>query len=182
NFVTAHDGLTMHDLTIVTSDHHHSWDCGDDLRMQQLKNYFTLLLLAAGTPMFVMGDEFARTQRGHDNPYNLDSEVTWVDWGRLEAWSELHDYVRALLGLRRAHQPANFRFYGRHGAPDTSPESRALAWAAGGVYVTANAGWEPASFTIQEEGSWRPVLGTARPDGSTIAPRSIVIWQRSTSA
>ena len=97
NFLTAHDGLTMHDLTTLTSDHHHSWDCGDALRLQQLKNYFTMLLLSAGTPMFVMGDEFARTQGGLDNPYNIDSEVTWVDWNRLDAWAELHDFVRALV-------------------------------------------------------------------------------------
>lgn len=178
NFITAHDGLTMHDLTTVTSDHHHSWDCGDDLRLQQLKNYFTLLLLAAGTPMFVMGDEFARTQQGHENPYNLDNEVTWVDWSRLETWSELHEYVRTLVRLRRAHHPTNFRFYGVDAAPDTSPESRALAWEAGGLYVTANAGWEPATFTIQEAGSWSPVLCTAPPEATTVAPRSIVIWQR----
>ena len=62
--------------------------------MQQLKNYFTMLLLSAGTPMFVMGDEFGRTQGGLDNPYNIDSEVTWVDWSRLETWAELHDYVQ----------------------------------------------------------------------------------------
>ncbi|HEY4607894.1 MAG TPA: alpha-amylase family glycosyl hydrolase, partial [Ilumatobacteraceae bacterium] len=48
NFITAHDGLTMHDLTLVTSDHHHSWDIGEPLRMQQLKNYFTMLLLSRG--------------------------------------------------------------------------------------------------------------------------------------
>ena len=64
NFVTAHDGLTMHDLTVVTDDHFHSWDCGDSLRLQQLKNYFTLLLLSAGAAMFVMGDEVGRTQGG----------------------------------------------------------------------------------------------------------------------
>ncbi|HSB87129.1 MAG TPA: hypothetical protein VLD86_12500, partial [Ilumatobacteraceae bacterium] len=179
NFVSAHDGLTMHDLTIVTNEHHHSWDCGDELRLQQIKNYFTMLLLAAGTPMFVMGDEFGRTQGGHDNPYNIDSELTWVDWDRLETWSELHDHVRALLHLRRAHQPGNFRFYGLDSAPDTSTESRALAWCAGGLYVMVNAGWEPATFAFQEDGPWRAVLCTAPADGTTVAPRSIVVWQRS---
>ena len=102
NFVTAHDGLTMHDLTTVTDDHHHSWDCGDALRMQQLKNYFTVLLLSAGTAMFVMGDEFGRTQQGNANPYDVDGPVTLV---RLESrsnqWRELHDFVQALLRLRR---------------------------------------------------------------------------------
>jgi glycogen operon protein len=178
NFVTAHDGLTMHDLTTVNSDHHHSWDCGDGLRLQQLKNYFTMLLLSAGTPMFVMGDEFARTQDGHDNPYNIDSDVTRVDWNRLDVWSELHDYVRRLLRLRRLHPPANFRFYGVDSVPDTSFESRALAWSAGGVYVMVNAGWEPAAFQFQEEGPWIEALSSANPQVTTLAPRSVVVWHR----
>ncbi len=180
NFVTAHDGLTMHDLTLVTSDHHHSWDCGDALRPQQLKNYFTMLLLAAGTPMFVMGDEFARTQDGQDNPYNVDSEVTRVDWRRLHEWSDLHDYVRQLLRLRALHPPGNFRFYGVDSVPDTSTESRVLAWSAGGLYVVANAGWEPATFEFQEDGPWLEALSTVAPENTTIAPRSIAVWRRGT--
>ena len=184
NFITAHDGLTMHDLTIVTSDHHHSWDCGDDLRMQQLKNYFTMLLLAAGTPMFVMGDEFARTQHGHDNPFDIDSELTWVDWGRLDSWTELHDYVRDLLRLRRAHPPGQFRFYGTDSVPDTSPESRSIAWTAAGLYVMANAGWQPVKFEFQVDGPWAEVLASRVPEATTpgrvvtLAPRSIVVFRR----
>ncbi len=178
NFLTAHDGLTMHDLTVVTSDRHHSWDCGDTLRLQQLKNYFTMLLLSAGTPMFVMGDEFARTQNGHDNPYNIDSELTWVDWGRLDAWPQLHSYVRELLRLRRSHPPGNFRFYGIDSVPDTSMESRSLAWSAGGLYVMANAGWETMHFAFQEPGPWVEVLSTVSPQATALAPRSIVVWRR----
>ena len=177
NFLTAHDGLTLHDLTVVTSDHHHSWDCGEELRLQQLKNYFTMLLLSAGTPMFVMGDEFARTQGGLDNPYNIDSEVTWVDWSRLDAWRELHDHVRTLLRLRRSNPPADFHFYGAESAPDTSPESRSLAWSAGGLYVMANAYWEPVRFEFQEPGPW--VVAVSSADASTtVAPRSTVVWRR----
>lgn len=178
NFLTAHDGLTMHDLTVVTSDRHHSWDCGDALRLQQLKNHFTMLLLSAGTPMFVMGDEFARTQNGHDNPYNIDSELTWVDWSRQDAWPELHGYVRELLRLRRSHPPSHFRFYGVDSVPDTSFESRSLAWSAGGLYVMANAGWEPVRFEFQEAGPWVEVASTAAPKATTLAPRSIVVWRR----
>ena len=185
NFLTAHDGLTMHDLTVLTSDHHHSWDSGASLRLQQLKNYFTMLLLSAGTPMFVMGDEFARTQDGLDNPYNIDSEVTWVDWARLDAWVELHDFVHALLLLRRSHPPQDFKFYGAQSAPDTSLESRSLAWTAGGLYVMANAWWEPVSFDFQEPGPWRAVLSTSGstaqsepPPEIVVAARSIVVWRR----
>lgn len=178
NFLTAHDGLTMHDLTVLTSDHHHSWDCGDELRLQQLKNYFTVLLLSAGTPMFVMGDEFGRTQNGLDNPYDIDSEVTWVDWSRLDEWGELHGYVRELLRLRRLHPPSDFLFYGAESMPDTSLESRSLAWSSGGLYVMANFWWEPLRFEIQEEGSWREALCTSASEAPMVAPRSMVVWRR----
>jgi len=178
NFVTAHDGLTMHDLTILTNDHHHSWDCGPELRLQQLKNYFTLLLLAAGTPMFVMGDEFARTQNGLDNPYDVDSEVTWVDWKRLDEWGELHDYVRDLITVRGANRPTTFQFHGLTGPVDTSRESRAVAWVGGDLYVAANASWDAAPFAFQEAGPWKLRVATAAMIGDRLAPRSVVVWQR----
>ena len=182
NFITAHDGLTMHDLTIRTSDHHHAWDSGDDMRLQQLKNYFTMLLLSAGTPMFVMGDEFARTQLGDDNPYNVDSEVTWVDWSRLDSWMELHDYVRSLLRVRCEHPPADFHFYGAQSGPDMLLESRSIAWSAGGLYVMANAWWEPLTFEFQEHGPWVLEMSTVGPIDTTssaivIAPRSMAVWR-----
>jgi glycogen operon protein len=182
NFINAHDGLTLHDLTITTSDHHHAWDSGDEMRLQQLKNYFTMLLLSKGTPMFVMGDEFGRTQQGHDNPYNIDSELTWVDWSRLDTWRELHDYVQTLLQLRREHPPEHFQFYGAESAPDTSVESRSIAWSASGLYVMANAWWEPVQFALQEPGAWAVALSTSL-SGETatpnmVAPRSMVVWRR----
>jgi glycogen operon protein len=106
NFISAHDGLTMHDLTLVTSDKHHSWNIGEALRMQQLKNYFTMLLLSSGTAMFVMGDEFARTQQGLDNPFDVDSEVSWVDWRpprRVEGPSRLRPDVAARAACPSAY-------------------------------------------------------------------------------
>ena len=137
-----------------------------------------MLLLSAGTPMFVMGDEFARTQDGNDNPYNIDSELTWVDWRRLDAWAELHDHVRALLRLRKAHPPSQFRFYGRESVPDTSYESRSMAWSAAGLYVMVNAGWDPARFEFQEDGPWVEVLSSVPPQVTTLAPRSSVVFRR----
>jgi isoamylase len=178
NFVTAHDGLTMHDLTIVTSDRHRSWDCGPQLRMQQLQNYFTVLLLSAGAPMFVMGDEFARTQGGHDNPYNVDSEVSWLDWGRLDQWRELNRFVKRLLQLRREAFGATVACFGVDGTPDTSFESRSLAWHVGDLYVMVNAWWEPLSFDVQVDGVWQVVAASAPTDGRTLAPRSSVVLRR----
>lgn len=179
NFITAHDGLTLHDLTLVTSDRHRSWDCGPDLRLQQLKNYFALLLLSAGTPMWVMGDEFGRTQGGHDNPYNIDGPTTWVDWSRAADWRELTNFVRALTALRRAHPPTAFTFHGVGPEVDDTYESRSIAWSATDLYVMVNAWWEPLTFEVQAPGEWQQVLATAEPDGLTLAPRSIVVLRRS---
>ena len=184
NFVTAHDGLTMHDLTLVTSDRHRSWDCGPSLRAQQLKNLFTILLLSAGTPMWVMGDEFARTQHGHDNPYDVDGPLSWVDWSRATEWADLTEYVRVLLRLREAHPPSRFAFHGVGPMLDESYESRSLAWTSSGLYVMVNAWWEPLEFGIHEPGDWRVVLASAPPLATglddvvptvTLAPRSTVV-------
>lgn len=185
NFITAHDGLTMHDLTLVTADRHRSWDCGDQLRPQQLQNYFTMLLLSAGTPMWVMGDEFARTQGGHDNPYDIDGPISWVDWGRAAEWAGLTAFVRELVDLRAACPPGadGFRFHGVGADVDDGFESRSIAWCSGGLYVMVNAWWEPLTFTVQEPGPWQHELATAAPtiDGPgvfTLAPRSIVVLRR----
>ena len=165
--------------TVVTSDRHHSWDCGPELRLQQLKNYFVLLLLSAGTPMFVMGDEFARTQDGDPNPYDVDGPRSWVDWSRLDTWSELHAFVRTLLKLRRECPPVGHRFYGVDGPVDTSDGSRSLAFATDQLYVMVNAWWEPRRFGTQESGDWTPILSTV-PGAITgpLPPRSIRILRR----
>ncbi len=179
NFVTAHDGLTMHDLTTVTSDHHHSWDCGPELRMQQLKNHFTVLLLSAGTPMFVMGDEFGRTQDGDPNPYDVDGPRTWVDWSLLDEWADLHAYVRELIRLRRAHPPSTVRVHGVGPDPDLAHHSRSIAWCTGDLYVLVNAWWEPLTFALHEPGEWEVVLASVPLDGLTLAPRSTAVLRRS---
>ena len=184
NFITAHDGLTMHDLTMVTSDRHRSWDCGEQLRAQQLRNYFTMLLLSAGTPMWVMGDEFARTQGGHDNPYDVDGPISWVDWQRALEWADLTGFVRAVVALRRECPPGgDFRFYGVGADLDETFESRSIAWCSNGLYVMVNAWWEPLTFEVQEPGDWRFELATATPTMSspcvmTLAPRSIVVLRQ----
>jgi isoamylase len=184
NFLDAHDGLTMHDLTAVTSDRHRSWDCGPELRPQQLANAFCLLLLSAGTPMFVMGDEFARTQDCHDNPYNIDGPLTWVDWTRIERWHELRDTVRRLIAIRRRADFTEVRCFGVDGPPDTLPESRSLCWSAGNVLVMANMWFHDLAFHVPEPGHWVQVLSTANrapgfdPGSVTVAARSMVVLVR----
>ena len=178
NFVTAHDGLTMHDLTVVTDDHFHSWDCGESLRLQQLKNYFTLLLLSNGTAMFVMGDEAGRTQGGDPNPYNIDGPVNWFDWDRAQQWGELQAFVTALLRMRRECPPVGHRFYGVDGPPDTGDGSRSVAFATDDLYVMVNAWWAPLDFVVREAGEWDVVLATAPTTTGPVPPRSIRILRR----
>ena len=109
NFITAHDGFCLYDLVAYShkhnaanghdntdgSDNNISWNCGWEgdacapaevlaLRRQQVKNFFCLLMLSNGTPMFCADDEFLNTQGGNNNPYNQDNETTWLDWSLLE--------------------------------------------------------------------------------------------------
>ena len=127
NFITCHDGFTMHDLVSYNDKHNeanlennndgsndnNSWNCGaegstDDpeilaLRQRQIRNFLTLLLTSRGIPMLLSGDEFANTQFGNNNAYCQDNEISWLDWKRLDAHQDLAEYVRTLLALRTAH-------------------------------------------------------------------------------
>jgi isoamylase len=127
NFVTAHDGFTLHDLVSYERKHNEangegnrdgtddnrSWNCGVEgptsdpavllLRRRQQRNLMATLLLSAGVPMLVAGDEMDRTQGGNNNPYCQDNETSWVDWSRLPDAADLLDLTRRLIALRRAH-------------------------------------------------------------------------------
>ena len=107
NFVACHDGFTLNDLVSYNHKHNEengednrdgcnenrSWNCGfegptDDpaiegLRNRQVKNFFTAVMLSGGVPMFVMGDEVRRSQRGNNNAYCQDNETSWFDWNLL---------------------------------------------------------------------------------------------------
>ncbi|WP_428338674.1 glycogen debranching protein GlgX [Mycobacterium sp.] len=125
NFVTCHDGFTLYDLVGYNEKHNqlngegnqdgstnnNSWNCGaegdtDDptvlaLRRQQMKNFACYLLLAAGTPMILGGDEFARTQRGNNNAYCQDNEVSWHDWDQAQRNHDLVDFFGKLIAFTR---------------------------------------------------------------------------------
>jgi isoamylase len=136
NFITAHDGFTLNDL--VTYDHKHneangednkdgssdnrSWNCGvegptDDkeinrLRERQIRNMLATLLLSQGTPMLLAGDEFGRTQKGNNNAYCQDNEISWLDWKIAAKGRGLQAFTRRLTTLRHKY-PAlrRTRFY-----------------------------------------------------------------------
>ena len=127
NFVTAHDGFTMHDLVSYNhkhndangeggndgESHNSSWNCGvegetDDLdivvlREQQKRNMLTTLFLSQGVPMLLHGDELGRTQLGNNNVYAQDSELSWIDWERAKDFEVLTDFIARLSQLRRDH-------------------------------------------------------------------------------
>jgi isoamylase len=211
NFVTAHDGFTVYDLVSYEhkrnqangqnghdgTDDNRSWNCGwegDDmpeeaaaavsaLRLQQIKNAFVMLMLSAGVPMMLAGDEFAQTQRGNNNPYNQDNETTWLDWSRQQRFAELTEFVRDLLALRRSSPSIPVVLHGVDIAPDTGWESHSLAWQRGDLYVMANMWWEPLEFTVHAEGGWQIGLSSAPPvasgtDRFRLAPRSTVVLRR----
>jgi glycogen operon protein len=124
NFVTCHDGFTLNDLVSYNQKHNEanreenrdgsndnlSWNCGaegstDDpdierLRNRQVKNFHAITMLAAGAPMLLMGDEVRRTQRGNNNAYCQDSEISWFDWSLLDRHSDVRRFVKHLISFR----------------------------------------------------------------------------------
>ncbi len=127
NFVTAHDGFTLADLTAYNDKHNEangednadgeannrSWNCGEEgdsddaevlaLRDRQRRNLLGTLLLSAGVPMLLGGDEIGRTQRGNNNAYCQDSEVSWYDWENID--KDLLAFTKTALRLRRDSPP-----------------------------------------------------------------------------
>jgi isoamylase len=141
NFVTAHDGFTVADLTAYNEKHNEangednrdgesnnrSWNCGvegptDDpdvieLRARQRRNLIGTLLLSAGVPMLLGGDEICRTQQGNNNAYCQDDEISWYDWEHTD--EDMLAFTRTALALRHAHPALRPREYlrGPGGAP-----------------------------------------------------------------
>src|SRR6266436_2008064 len=127
NFVTAHDGFTLHDLVSYNSKHNEangeenrdgtdnnrSWNCGaegpaDDpevkqLRARQKRNFMATILLSQGVPMLLAGDEIGRTQGGNNNAYCQDNEISWVDWTPELMDRNTFGFVRQLIALHKEH-------------------------------------------------------------------------------
>jgi isoamylase len=127
NFITAHDGFTLHDLVSYNHKHNEangegnrdgtddnrSWNCGvegetDDIKVRQMRrrqqrNFLGTLLLSQGVPMLLAGDELDRSQGGNNNAYCQDNELNWIDWDLDEDAKELLAVTRRLVALRRDH-------------------------------------------------------------------------------
>ena len=128
NFVTCHDGFTLHDLVSYNtkhneanceenrdgSNHNLSWNCGFEgpseipaikaLRTQQAKNFMCLLLFSSGTPLITAGDEFLRTQKGNNNAYCQDNEISWIDWTLAEKNAGMLAFGRKAIAFRKNHR------------------------------------------------------------------------------
>ncbi|WP_242927395.1 glycogen debranching protein GlgX [Pontibacter vulgaris] len=131
NFITAHDGFTLHDLVSYNEkhnmangennndgeSHNRSWNCGAEgetedkdiiaLRQQQKRNFLTTLFLSQGVPMLVAGDELSRTQQGNNNAYCQDNEISWLNWEQTD--QELLNYTRQLIQFVKKHPVFNRR-------------------------------------------------------------------------
>jgi glycogen operon protein len=223
NFVTCHDGFTLNDVVSYNQKHNEangerntdgandnlSWNCGaegaatDDtieaLRNRQVKNFFTMLMLAAGTPMILMGDEVRRTQSGNNNAYCLDGPVNWLDWRLLTRHDDVHRFVKALIAFRQRrdvvadgatislNQLLDRADITWHGValhqPDWSEHSRSLAFTLKSLrsrflfHAIFNAYWEPLSFALPpvaagSQQAWRRCIDT-----SLRSPDDICRWE-----
>jgi isoamylase len=162
NFVTCHDGFTLHDLVSFNRKHNEangednkdgtddnrSWNCGaegptddpaiNELRARQARNFLATLFCSQGVPMLLAGDEMGRTQAGNNNAYCQDNDVSWVDWTRAASERDLMDFTRALSALRREHPVfRRRRFFLGH--PPTSDGPGDIVWLTpGGGEMTQN--------------------------------------------
>ncbi len=149
NFVTAHDGFTLHDLVSYNgkhneangeqcrdgSDDNRSWNCGEEgptdnpdinaLRDRQKRNFLTTLLLSQGIPMLLHGDELGRTQQGNNNAYCQDSNISWIDWEHVD--ERLLGFVRSMVHFRREH-PAFRRWRWFQGRPIHGTGVKDIGW------------------------------------------------------
>jgi isoamylase len=149
NFITAHDGFTLHDLVSYNEkhneangeenkdgeSHNRSWNCGaegptDDptvlaLRQQQKRNFLATLFLSQGVPMLVAGDEMGRTQKGNNNAYCQDNEVSWINWEQAD--EALLTFTGELINFRKSH-PAFCRRRWFQGQPIKGIGIEDIAW------------------------------------------------------
>jgi len=202
NYIVSHDGFTLYDLVSYNKKHNeanghnnedgstsYNWNCGWEgdknvpdevvrLRRRQIKNFLCLLFVSNGTPMIRMGDEFAQTQYGNNNPYNQDNETAWLDWERLKNNADLYRFTRKMIAFRKAHPSLcrsrfwrdDIRWYGVGSDPDWSESSRTLAFCVHGasqhdddIYVMINVFPHALDFDIQETGPWLLAIDTAKP-------------------
>ena len=220
NFVTCHDGFTLNDLVSYNCKHNEangennrdgidnnlSWNYGFEgdtndpeiefLRERQIKNFASILLMSVGIPMICMGDEIRRTQKGNNNAYCQDNEISWFDWNLVEINSDMFRFWKLMINFRKRHttilRPRYFigqenergiKDISWHGCKLYSPGwddpyARALSFTMGepgneeDIHVMMNMYWEPLEFEIPRlaERSWYRAVDTFLP-----APQDITV-------
>ena len=196
NFVTCHDGFTLNDLVSYNQKHNEangegnrdginnnlSWNCGvegdcddsgiDSLRNRQVRNFIAILLLSRGVPMLVAGDEARRSQKGNNNPYCQDNEISWFDWTLTKKHSDLLRFCRGMIRFRKMHAALRRGHFfngsvNQRGVKDVSwhgtklgspgwgdPQARALSMTLAGfdgdadLHVMFNMFWEALEFEL----------------------------------
>lgn len=210
NFITCHDGFTLNDLVSYNAKHNeangednrdgaydnYSWNCGvegptdnpdvEALRNRQIKNFLVILAISQGTPMVLMGDEVRRTQRGNNNAYCQDNDISWLDWNLVQRhrdmlvfWQKLLNWMQSLYlfqertrlqvepypvppGVTHPHIVWHGTELGKQG---WEFHSHALALemvypsAGEHLYVILNSYWEPLDFALPP-GVWRRLVDT----------------------
>jgi isoamylase len=219
NFVTCHDGFTLNDLVSYNAKHNEangegnrdgsddnmSWNCGvegptDDpaieaLRNRQVKNFAALLLLSQGVPMMLMGDEVRQTQRGNNNAYCQDNDISWFDWKLVKKHAGLFRFWKRMIDFRKRHPAvhrsrffdgktnerglADLTWHGtRLGQPDWhDPGARVLAFTLAGfggdadIHVMLNMYWEALEFQVPpvKGRKWQLAVDTAKASPLDIA-------------
>ncbi|MGD9849922.1 MAG: glycogen debranching protein GlgX [Nitrospirales bacterium] len=171
NFVTAHDGFTLHDLVSYQrkhneangegnrdgTDENESWNCGvegptDDpailaIRERQKRNFFATLLLSQGVPMMCGGDEIGRTQSGNNNAYCQDNPISWFDWNLTKSQLETLAFVKQLIAIKKEHPVFHRRrfFKGKH---IKDSEVKDIAWFGSHGKEMASEDWGKGLLTL----------------------------------
>ena len=206
NFVTCHDGFTLNDLVSYAckhneangegnrdgADQNHSANYGvegespdadvDEVRERQIRNFLLTLAVSRGVPMLLAGDEFRRTQRGNNNAYCQDNEISWIDWSFSEQHHSLVRFARRVFAFRRTHAVLRQEaFYSDRDIQWFDSEGRRPNWldpastrlaclihgeAGPDMYLMFNPGTEPASFVLPDladPAHWRIAFDTTQP-------------------
>ena len=196
NFVTAHDGFTLADLVSYNEKHNEangednrdgtndneSWNCGVEgptedlairvLRGRQMRNLMATLMLSQGVAMLQAGDEIARTQRGNNNAYCQDNELSWIDWNLDRSAEELLEFTRYLVRLNQQHPGLRRRTFFQ-GRQILGSEAKDITWVRPDGQEMADADWQTktsAAFGLRLAGDaidevdrrGRPVVDTRR--------------------
>jgi isoamylase len=225
NFVTCHDGFTLYDLVSYDKKHNSangehnrdgrdenlSWNSGvegatDDaqilrLRGQRARNFMALLLLSQGVPMLTAGDEVLRTQRGNNNAYCQDNDLSWLDWSFAPAARAMLRFTRELIALRRRHpslrrarflngksgnRSAEIHWFGENlDAPDwQNPRACVLCFTLPGtvpqepalhVMINMAVGVRKLPLPDVAERSWRRIADTTLPAPEDIVPAGVAV-------